>query len=310
MNRRKKCLVLNNREPFPEKILDELSDSLEVIWYQNALPFNLAEVFQTYSDTQILVTTYMDLQAANLQILPELEAIITLTTAVEYVDIDYCRDRNIRVMNTSNYAGEAVAEHAIALALCVARKIVTLDTKVRQKDFKCFEDVGIELSGKQAGIIGLGKIGTRVATIAKGFGMDVVYVNRSQKSFDGGKQVDLETLLATSDFIFVTVPLNAGTRGAIGREEFAMMKSNAILINTSPDSIIDVKAMAEALENQKIWGAGIDLIGTDESYLQIPNLIITPRHANATKECTARRIATWTGTLASYLDDQPKNVIV
>lgn len=89
-----------------------------------------------------------------------------------------------------------------------------------------------------------------------------------------------------------------------------MMKSNAILINTSPDSIIDVKAMAEALENQKIWGAGIDLIGTDETYLQIPNLIITPRHANATKECSVRRIATWMGTLASYLDDWPKNVIV
>ena len=307
---KKKCLILNNREPFSQEILNDLSDRLEATWYQNAEPFDLVGILKTYRDTQILVTTYMDLQAANLKILPELEAIITLTTAVEYVDREYCRDRNIRVMNTANYAGQAVAEHAIALALCVARKLIVLDRKVREKDFQCFEDSGVELGGKQAGIIGLGGIGMRVAAIAKGFGMRVVHVNRSPKFLDGSKQVNLDDLLATSDFIFITVPSNAETRGSIGRREFAMMKPNAILVNTSPENIVDMKAMTEALESKKIWGAGIDLLSADEAYLKIPNLVITPRHANATQECTARRIATWTGTLASYLSDHPMNVVV
>ena len=308
---KKKCLILNNREPLPEDTLTSFSDRLDVVWYQNAHPFNLADVLATYRDTQIIITTYMDFTEDNLKILPFLEAILTTTTAVEYIDLNYCRSHNIRVMNTANYTGASVAEYLITTSLCIAKKIIPINQKVHQKDFHCFDEIGIEIVGKRAGVIGLGNIGTRVAKLAKGLGLEVIYYNRSAKEFDGGQQVDLDTLLSTADLIFVTSPLNKDSHGMIGKSEFAKMKPSCILVSSSPDQIIDFDALADALRNNKIFGAGLDLLGTDERYLELPNLILTPRHANATKECLLeRRVATWKDTLAAYLDNQPRNIIV
>lgn len=308
---KKKCLVLNNREPISEDTLASFSDLLEVVWYQNANVFNLTDILKTYSDIQVIITTYMDFKEDNLKILPSLEAIITTTTAVEYIDLNYCRSQNIRVMNTANYTGASVAEYLMTVSLCIAKKLIPINQKVHQKDFQCFDEIGIEIVGKRAGVIGLGNIGTRVAKLAQGFGMEVVYYNRSAKEFVGGQQVDLDTLVSTSDVIFVTPPLNKDSHGMIGKNEFAKMKKSCILVSSSPDQIIEFDALADALINDKIFGAGLDLLGTDERYLELPNLILTPRHANATKECLLeRRVATWKDTLLAYLNNQPRNVIV
>ncbi|MGB3508953.1 MAG: 2-hydroxyacid dehydrogenase [Microcoleaceae cyanobacterium] len=307
---KKKCLILNNRELLPEDTLDSFKDRLEVLWYQNPDPFKLTDVLKLYHNTQIIITTYMDLSADNLKILPSLEAIITTTTAVEYIDLDYCRTQGIQVMNTANYTGASVAEYLITVALCIAKKIIPINQKVHQRNFQCFDEIGIELVGKRAGVIGLGNIGTRVAQFAKAFGMEIVYYNRSKKEFKGGQQVDLNTLVSTADFIFVTPPLNQDSYEMIGKKEFTNMKKNCVLVSSSPDQIINFDALADALNNRKILGAGLDLLETDERYLQLPNLILTPRRANATQECLLeRRIGIWKDTLGAYLDNQPRNIL-
>lgn len=305
---KKKCLILNNRELLPEDTLDSYRERLEVVWYQNPQPFNLADILNLHNNTQILISTYMDLNADNLRIMPSLEAIITTTTAVEFIDLDYCRDRGIQVMNTVNYTGASVAEHLIAMALCIAKKIIPSDRKIHQHNFQCFDEISIELFGKNAGIIGLGNIGTRVAQLVKAFGLNIIYCNRSVKKFAGGQQVDINTLVSTADFIFVTSPLNQDSYGLLGKKEFNSMKRNCILVSSSPEQIIDFNALASALNSRQILGAGLDLLETDERYLKLPNLVLTPRRATATQECLfERRITTWTNTLAAYLDKQPEN---
>ncbi|NEQ76031.1 MULTISPECIES: 2-hydroxyacid dehydrogenase [unclassified Okeania] len=297
----KKCLFLNNREPYPEDIFNHLSH-VNVVWYQdNSGSFSLEKILETHNDTEILITTFMNLDASNLSKLPQLEFILATTTETSYIDREYCHKNNIKVVNTPKYTGASVAEHAVALMLSAAKRIVDFNTKVRSGDFQLFEHQGMELSGKKVGIIGMGDIGKRIAKILQGFEMKVKYSNRSQLTTSLGIQTDLNTLLSESDVIFLTLPLNQDTKNIINFQNISQIKKGAILINISPDKLIEFNALKWALEDGKLSYAGIDLLSEDEKYFQLPNLIITPRRGWYTKESFTRRIKMVVETLTNYL---------
>ncbi|MPN05242.1 Hydroxypyruvate reductase [bioreactor metagenome] len=175
--------------------------------------------------------------------------------------------------------------------------------------------VGFELEGKTFGVIGLGAIGTRVAKIAQAFGCNVIAYSRSFKRIDGVMFTELDTLLETSDIVSLHVPLNDKTRCLINKEKLALMKPNAILINTARGPVIDSDALAEALREGRIAGAGVDVFEIEpplnpaHPLLNASNVIATPHIAFATKEALVKRAVIVFDNVAKWLAGAPQNVI-
>jgi phosphoglycerate dehydrogenase-like enzyme len=306
---KKKCLVLNNREPIPENHLADLSDQLEVAWYQKAGDnFSLDEAISTHADSHIIITTYMNLTAAYLQQMPQLEAVIATTISTHFIDSNHCRQHGIQIFNTENYTGSSVAEHAVALMMAGMRKIPTINREVRQGNTDCFDYPGTELSGKTAGIIGFGNIGSYIAKLLSGFSMQVQYYNRSPRDSTVAKPVDLDTLITTSDIIFLSTPLNHDSNHVINADALKRMKSTALLVNISPDDVMDMAAVRNALHQGEIGGVAFDLLVVDY-FLDTPNTVLTCRRAWYTEECFQRRINQWKGTLANYLAGQTQKTL-
>lgn len=300
----KRCLFLNNREPYPEACFDHIS-GIEMTWIQDhSDDFSLVKSLEAYPDTQILITTLIDLNAENLAKLPKLELIITITTSTDYIDKGYCTQHGIEIRNTPKFTGASVAEHAMALMLASAKRIADYNREIRTGDFQIFQHQGIELYGRQAGIIGMGTIGSQVARMLRGFGIKVVFCNRQPKSSELATQVDLDVLLAESDIIFLTLSLDTDSRHMINAETLAKVKPGAILINISPDELMDVNALKAALESGKLAYAGIDIHHEDERFLQLPNTILSPRRAWYTQDAFKRRVSIFTQTLADYMQKQ------
>ncbi|MEZ5453120.1 MAG: D-isomer specific 2-hydroxyacid dehydrogenase family protein [Thiothrix sp.] len=300
----KQCLFLNDREPYPQDCFNHIPD-IEMHWAQDhSGGFSLVKSLAAHPDTQILITTLMDLNAENLARLPKLELIITITTGTDYIDKAYCKQHGIDILNTPGFTGASVAEHAMALMLASAKRIADYNREIRNEDFQIFQHQGIELFGRQAGIIGMGAIGSQVARMLQGFGIKVVFCNRKPKDSDIATQVDMDTLLAESDIIFLTLSLNADSRHLINTDTLAKVKPGAILINISPDELIDIAALDEALESGQLSYAGMDIHHEDERFLGLPNTILSPRRAWYTQDAFNRRIAIFTQTLADYLREQ------
>jgi len=301
----KQCLFLNNREPYPQDCFDHIP-GIEMTWAQDHDGgFSLTQTLDTHPDTEILITTLMDLNAASLAKLPKLELIITITTGTDYIDKDYCQQHGIEIRNTPGFTGASVAEHAMALMLASAKRITDYNREIRNGDFQIFQHQGIELFGRQAGIIGMGAIGSQVARMLQGFGIKVVFCNRSPKDSELATQIDMDTLLATSDIIFLTLSLNNDSRHLINSETLTKIKPGAILINISPDELIDIAALDEALKSGKLSYAGMDIHHEDERFLELPNTILSPRRAWYTQDAFNRRIGIFTQTLADYMQEQP-----
>jgi D-3-phosphoglycerate dehydrogenase len=194
---------------------------------------------------------------------------------------------------------DAVADHAIALLLCFVRKVCPAYTFVRSGEWfrRPFENrsfIGIGLKGKVLGIIGLGRIGSRIAERAKGFGLKIIYYDIVRKvDLEGRLNIEftpLDELLRKSDFIVIAVPLTEETKGLIGRREISMMKPNTVIINIARGPIIDHEALIEALESRRIGGAALDVfyrepLPPDDKILKLDNVILTPHIAWATEEC-------------------------
>lgn len=300
----KNCLFVNNREPYPETCFDRIS-GIDMVWYQDHSDrFSLKAAIANNPTTQILITTLMDWNASNLKQFPNLELIITITTGMDYIDQDYCRQHHIKVLNTPGFTGTSVAEHAVALMLAAAKRLVDFNRKIRTGDYQIFEHQGIELFGARAGIIGMGRIGSQVARMLQGFGIEVVYCNRSQKTSDLGVQVELDTLLSTSDIIFLTLSLNETSRQMLDREAIAKVKQGTILINISPDELMEFSALESALTSGKLSYAGLDIHHEDDRFLNLPNAILTPRRAWYTQAAFQRRIEIFSQTLANYMQTQ------
>jgi lactate dehydrogenase-like 2-hydroxyacid dehydrogenase len=298
---KKKCLILNNREALSKEALPDLEEFVDLSLEQaDPKRFSLDQVINRNSDAQLLVTTYMDLNAKVLEKLPKLEAIITTTISTHFVDSSYCEERGIKIFNSKNYTGTSVAEHAVALMMATMRKITFIDSEVRKGNNNCFEHRGTELFQKTAGIIGFGNIGSSIARLLSGFSMPIQYYNRSDKTSSLAEKVSLNKLLESSDVVFLSLPLNHHSHHLINKKSLTVMKESSVLINISPDEVMDIRAVKQALLNDDISGAGLDLLET-EYFLNTPNTVLTPRRAWYTEECFVRRIEMWKTILLDYV---------
>lgn len=220
-------------------------------------------------------------------------------TGVDHVDIPVCKELGIRVSNASGYSNIAVAELAFSMMLSLSRNVLSCDTAVRSGGTKDGL-IGTELYGKTLGVIGTGKIGSRVIKIALAFGCKVIAYSRTVKpelEALGVTFVSLEELMAESDIISVHVPQNKETIGMISAQMIRLMKPGAIFVNTARGPIVDSAALAEALNTGKIAGAGIDVfemeppVPEDHPLVTAKNTLLTPHIAFATQEALERRAA-------------------
>jgi D-3-phosphoglycerate dehydrogenase len=187
-----------------------------------------------------------------------LEHVVFLGTgASSYMDVAALASLGIEVHTIKGYGDVAVAEHTIALMFACCRELARMDRAVRAGVWEPLESM--QLAGKTLGLIGLGGIGTEVARLARGIGMDVIAWNRSQRSDAGVPLVELDALLARADIISLHLALNDATRGFIDRQRLARTKPGVILVNTARGALVDETALIEALQSGHIRHAGLDV---------------------------------------------------
>jgi glyoxylate reductase len=232
-----------------------------------------------------------------------LRVVSTFSVGFDHIDVAEATRRGIYVTHTPDVLSGAVADIAWGLLLAASRHIVTGDRYVREGLWKPDSNlsfmIGHDFQGKTLGIVGLGRIGTEVARRGKGFGMKILYFSRSRKQTLeaelGAERVDLDELLSGSDYVSVSLALNDMSRRIIGQRELSLMRKTAILVNTSRGAVIDESALAAALKDGRIAGAGLDVferepLSRDSPLLGLDNIVLLPHVASATVE-TRNRMA-------------------
>lgn len=302
------------KEKFLNMAEKVLGDRAEITYYDNRVE-DSETLIERSKDAEIVVLSNFQYRKDVIEKCPNLKMICVAFTGVDHVDIDYCKDRGITVCNCAGYSTVAVADLVFGLLINIYRNIVECNIVTREGGTKNGL-VGFELEGKKFGVIGTGAIGMRVANIAKAFGCEVYAYSRTVKEGNGIKYVDLNTLLSTCDVISLHVPLTENTKGLINEENIKLMKKNAVLINTARGPVVDSKALSDALKNNIIFGAGIDVfeieppIPVDHVLFDAPNLIVTPHVAFATKESMVKRAEIVFDNIDKYINGIPQNVIV
>ncbi len=219
---------------------------------------------------------------------PQLKHIVFLGTgAASYMDIDALKSRGVNVHTIKGYGDTAVAEHTIALMFAAARDVARMDREVRGGIWTPQE--GVQLFGKTLGVIGLGGIGSEVARMGKGLGMDVIGWNRTRRA--GVPLVDIDTLLTKSDVVSLNLVLNDETRGFLSKERIARMKPGVILVNTARGALVDEGALLDALKSGHIRHAGLDVfhaepLKSDHPLTKLPNVTLTSHAAFRTLEAS------------------------
>lgn len=274
------------------------------------------EQIRAAADAEALVVNKTVLTRDYLAACPKLKCVCLLATGYNNVDLNAARDLGIAVCNVPGYSTEAVAQMTFSFILNFATQLIPYAESVREGDWtRCgsytYYRWGIrELSGKTIGIIGFGSIGKRVAEIAHVFGMHVLVSTRTvpENGACSGFPVQflsLNELLAKSDFVTLHCPLTAQTGKMINRETIAHMKKTAYLINTARGGIVDEQALADAVRENRIAGAGIDVLDPepmrkDCPYLGIDRILITPHIAWAAREARQRLIGEVAENLKAY----------
>ena len=256
---------------------------------------NPDELKRRAEGAEVIIESNIPLRKDFLDACPKLMMLSIAFTGLDHIDLEECQRRGILVKNAAGYSTEAVAELAIAMMIDLYRKVLENDAITRQCNRKGIMP-GLEIKGKTLGIIGMGNIGQRVAQLANAFGCKVLAWNRTPKQIEGVTIVDKETLLKESDIITLHIALNNETRDFITEKEFALMKPNALLINTARGPVVNEQALAEALKQGQIAAAATDVYGKepplsqDNPLLGAPNLIMLPHIGFATEEAFILRL--------------------
>ena len=252
---------------------------------------------------------------------PNLKMIASYAVGYDNIDVKAATKKGIPISNTPGVLTDATAEMAWALLFSVARKIVDADKFTRNGRFRGWGPMlmlGQDITNKTLGIIGTGRIGTAFALKSKGFNMNILYVddkaNKILENELNAKKVDLVTLLKESDFVSIHVPLTTLTHHLIGEKELKTMKKSAILINTSRGPVIDEKALANALKQKWIFGAGLDVYEHEpkitNGLLKLDNVVLQPHSASATFDSrTKMAVIAAENMLAGLKGNIPPNCI-
>ncbi len=282
-------LICDQVNPILNKILEE--NGLKITYEPEITPEQIKEKINDFNivivRSRTKLTKELIDQASNCKI------IARVGVGLDNIDQDAAKAKNIRVINAVEGAMNAVAEQVLGLMLCMARQIPRADREIRNGNWLKKELMGTELRGKYLGIVGLGNIGKRLGRLAKGLnmnliGFDVIPIDEEFSKEVGLMKSDLDTLLQSSDFVSLHVPLLDSTYHMINAEKISTMKDTAKIINTSRGGVVDEEALYDALKNGKLGGAALDVFekepATDSKLATLPNIILTPHIGAQTKE--------------------------
>jgi glycerate dehydrogenase len=279
-------------------------------------------VIERAREAEVALTNKTVLTRDAIVVLPRLKYIGVLATGYNVVDIAAARERGIPVTNVPDYGTPSVAQHTFALLLELASKVghhaqtVRESRWVRSPDFCYWDSALVELQGLVFGVIGFGKIGRAVATLADAFGMHVLVHSRSKPANlpPQFEFVSLDDLLSRSDVVSLHCPLTPENKQFINTAQLARMKSNAFLLNTSRGPLLDEQAVADALNSGKMGGAALDVLSieppkADNPLISAKNCIITPHLAWATRAARARLMNIAVENIHAWMSGSPQNVV-
>jgi D-3-phosphoglycerate dehydrogenase len=247
----------------------------------------------------IIVSCFTQITAPVIKSTRNLKAILKYGVGVDNIDLEAATRRGVLVVNCPNYGSDTIAEHAFALMICLAKKLLKVDALVRQKGWlwPSVDFLGTDLDGKTLGLIGFGRIGRAMARKALGFEMKIKiydpYVGPDMARDFQAEFVSLEILLTTSDVVSIHCILTPETKHLIAEAELKMMKKSALLIDVSRGAIIQEEALLTALRQSQIGGAGLDVFADEplkpgHPLFALENVILTPHLAWFTKEAAER----------------------
>ena len=289
----KPILFLTRRIPEPAIKRLEEKFTLKINPYNRALTHQ--ELIEGVKDAEALICLLTDnIDKEVISAAPKLKVISSYAVGYNNIEVEYATQLGIAVCNTPGVLTETTADLTWALILATCRRISESERFLRKGNFKGWEPMlmlGLDVYGKTLGIIGMGRIGQAVAKRATGFEMRIIYYNDSSLSqtlaFEA-REVTLKTLLQEADIITLHLPLTKETFHLISKEEFALMKESAVLINTSRGAVIEEKELIKALKTKRIFAAGLDVYENEpdipQELLALENVVLLPHIGSASIE--------------------------
>lgn len=306
-----KLYITYTKNSFTHQQIDELSSAGEIIFLEDTFDLNEAPYLKD-SDEKILVVDpdwyHWDISADHLKKVKNLKAVCLSTTAYDWIDLEYCRENNILVTNIPKYSTDSVAEYALFLMMCLAKKF-PLQLK---KDYKMEYSIPMlttEIRNKTVGIIGLGTIGTKIAKMCKSLGMNVIYWNRTERENEF-KKTDLETIFTSADFIIPAFATNDETRKIITDDLINKMNGNALInVINNPEEIYHHQLVIDRAEREEISYA-FEIYGDGKKvYDYKGNIMATAPYSFYTKEAIERLVSIWCQNIISIVDEKPQNTV-
>ena len=280
------------------------------------------EIQRRAGNAEVILTNKTPLSAENLAELPHLKLISVLATGVNVVDLEAAGARGITVCNVPGYSTPNVAQAVFALLLELTNQTALHAAEVRDgswsscPDFCFWRGELVELDGRTLGLVGYGAIGQAVAAVGRALGMNVLAARRkSSVSADGVTYTDVDTIFRESDVVSLHCPLTSETKELVNATRLSVMKPTAYLINTSRGGVIHEQDLADALNEEKIAGAGLDVLSVEPPPVSNPlltakNCLITPHIAWASRAARQRLIEATSENVRGFVDGSPQNVVV
>lgn len=284
----------------PDEGLELIRSQAELALWEDDMPPEPEELRALAAGADGLLTLLTDrVDAALLHDLPSVRVVSNYAVGFDNIDVPACTAAGVAVCTTPDVLTETTADFAFALLLASARRVADAAQAVRDGEWRTWEPMGFlgpDVHGATLGIIGMGRIGQAVARRASGFAMRVIYYDAVSTAGDAGVgavPVELDRLLAESDFISLHVPLTSETRGMIGIDQLRRMKSSAVLINTSRGAVVDLDDLGLAIDSGELWGAALDVTDPEplpaaHPILRRPRVLVTPHIASASQATRGR----------------------
>ncbi len=286
---------------------------------ENCSPNDVAEALAGH---EIAITNKVPIDRTAMEANPQLRLIAVAATGYNMIDVAAARELGITVCNVAGYSQVAVAEHAFMMMISLMHRLPLYEAQVRagewQKSpfFTIFGAPIFELKGKVLGIAGKGSIGTQLAQYAESFGMQVLFAERKDATEIRAGYQPFKTVLARSDVFSLHLPLTESTQNIISYDELTQMKPGAILINVSRGGLVDEEALAQALRENRIGGAGVDVLTTEPPKADHPllandlgNFILTPHTAFASEESLSTLVHLLVNNINQFVAGNPINVV-
>lgn len=279
------------------------------------------QIVERATGAEVVLTNKTPLDAATLARLPELRFISVLATGVNVVDLEAARGRNIAVSNVPVYGTDSVAQHVLALLLELASGVGVRERSVRDgqwigsPDFSFWERAPLELAGLTFGVVGYGRIGRRVGELMEALGMHVIAAAGRDGETSDIRRVSLDKLFAISDVVSLHCPLTRENERFVDASRLTRMKPTALFLNTARGGLVDESALAAALRENRIAGAGLDVLAVEPMHpdcplRDVPNCVITPHVAWASLAARRRLMTQTVENVRAYRDGNPINRVV